>query len=240
MSDLIINSSKDKYHKVAVTIDIDWAHDTVVNYLISILDDYDIQCTIFCTHKINLLSTKKHELALHPNFSKEKSDYQVVKELMEIYPEAIGTRSHRLYFDSGLIDIYNKFGLVYDSNYYMPRQLVRPFVMHKGIVELPLYFSDDAPIADVESLPLNNKDLQNNGLIILNYHPIHVFLNSKSYVDYERAKAYSQNPEELLKFRNKDWGTKDNLISVLEYIKQNSVECFTLKEIYDEFRKDTA
>jgi hypothetical protein len=228
---------KNKYNKVALSVDVDWAHDDVVNYIISILDDYSIRCTIFCTHKINLKSSKEHEIAIHPNFTKEKPDYQAIKELMEIYPNAKGTRSHRLHFHGGLIEIYNEFGLVYDSNYYMPGQLIHPFVMYKGVVELPLYFSDDAPIADSASLPVNNMDLHKDGLIILNYHPIHVFLNSKSYSDYERAKRYLQNPEELLKLRNKDKGTKDDLISVLDYIKQNSIKCSTLKEINDEFRK---
>src|SRR6266850_2994693 len=175
---------------IAISIDVDWAHDDVINYLVSILDEYEIRSTIFCTHKINLKSIKGHEIAIHPNFTKEKTDYQTIQELMEIYPSAKGTRSHRLHFHGGLIEIYNEFGLEYDSNYYMPGQLIHPFTMFKGVVELPLYFSDDAPIADAASLPLKNGNLHKDGLIILNFHPIHTFLNSKNFSDYERAKKY--------------------------------------------------
>ena len=80
------------------------------------------------------------------------------------FPNAKGARSHRLHFHGGLIDIYNEFRLEYDSNYYMPSQLIHPFVMFKDIVELPLYFSDDAPISDAASLPIKNS--------VIGYHTI--------------------------------------------------------------------
>lgn len=223
-----------KYHRVAITSDIDWAPDLIIDYLASILNEYGIRITFFCTHKINLESIKKHELAIHPNFTKEKSDYDTIKELTEIYPAAKGIRSHGLYIHGGLYDIYKQFELEYESNFYMPGQVINPFVIFKGIVELPIYFSDDAPLSDPDSFNLADANLQAEGLKIFNFHPIHVFLNTNKYSEYERAKPYLQNPVELDKFRNPGTGTKDALIGLLEHIKWNHIKCYTLRDICDE------
>jgi len=233
---VIILGTKDEYQRVAITSDLDWAPDVAIDYIASIFNQYGIRGTFFCTHRMDVESTAGHEIAIHPNFTKQKSDFDAIKELFEIYPEAKGIRGHGLYVHGGLYDIYEQFGLEYESNFYLPGQVIKPFVIYKGIVELPIYFSDDAPLADPDGFNLADADFQEKGLRIFNFHPMHVFLNTGKYSDYERAKPYIHEPEKLYQFRNDGPGTKDALIGLLEYIKSNHIRCYTMKEISDECR----
>lgn len=228
----------DNYNKISISIDVDWAHDEVIDYLSSIFDKYGINVTFFCTHKINLESIKKHELAIHPNFIKGKADQDTIQELMEIYPGAKGSRSHGLYLHGGLFDVYNKYGLEYDSNYFLPDHNVNPFFIVNGIVELPMIFTDDAlHLVNSKSYDIKKYLEERKGLKIFTFHPIHVFLNTKTDAEYQRAKPYLQKPTMLKKFRNRDKGTNDILIELLDYVTKNNIRCCTLKEVSDEFKK---
>ncbi len=226
------------YGTVAISIDVDWAHDEVIEYLCAIFDQYRIRATFFCTHKITLQCVRKHELAIHPNFTRDKTEYQTLKELIELYPEAKGIRNHTLYLHGGLFDLYRQFGVEYDSNYFLPDQNIAPFLIVENVVELPMFFTDDAlHLINHDSYNVAERITKEKGLKIFTFHPIHVFLNTKDGSEYRKAKPYLRNPEELKKFRNRDKGTKDLLIDLLEYVKKNNIECCTLKEVSDAFKK---
>lgn len=222
---------------IAITSDIDWAHDEVIEYMLSILEEYNIKITFFCTHEIKIKEMNKHELAIHPNFTKDKTDRKTIQELMSLYPEAKGTRSHTLYIHSRLFEIYQDFDLEYDSNYILPNQTIKPFFIANNVLELPIFFEDDSHLLESTKFGISQFDLKGNGLKIFNFHPIHVFLNTRKTSDYQRAKKYLQEPRKLEKFRNPNKGTEDIFISLLSYVKDNGLKTFTLKEISDSYRR---
>ena len=64
---------------IAITFDIDWSPDTIVDDVIAVLDAYKIPATLFCTNftkdnsgnSSSLIGRvhERHEIALHPRFS---------------------------------------------------------------------------------------------------------------------------------------------------------------------------
>ena len=64
-------------------------------------------------------------------------------------------------------------------------------------------------LPNVETLPQ---------LIILNFHPIHVFLNTENIIRYENTRQYHQDFSELKKYINDGYGVRNIL---LEIIKKN-------------------
>ena len=224
---------------IAITSDIDWAHDEVIKYMLSILDEYDIKITFFCTHKVEIKDMNKHELAIHPNFTKDRTDRETIQELMSLYPEAKGTRSHTLYIHSGLFEIYQEFGLEYDSNYILSNQIIEPFFIANNVLELPIFFEDDSHFLKSENFDLSQFDLKGNGLKIFNFHPIHVFLNTQKISDYTKAKKYLHEPAKLEKFKNTNKeGTNDLFTSLLNYMEDKDIKSLTLKGISDKYRRE--
>jgi len=227
---------KEENNIIAITSDIDWAHDEVIKYMLSILDEYNTKITFFCTHEIKIKEMSKHELAIHPNFTKDKTDRETIQELMSLYPGAKGTRSHSLYIHSRLFEIYQEFGLEYDSNYILPNQIIKPFFIANNILELPIFFEDDSHLLKSANFDLSQFDLGRDGLKIFNFHPIHVFLNTEQISTYEKAKKYLHEPAKLEKFRNPNKGTEDMFISLLDYLVDSGIRTLTLKEISDNYR----
>lgn len=222
---------------LAITSDIDWAHDDVILYMLSILEEYKIKATFFCTHEIKIKEIKKHELAIHPNFTRDKTDKETIQELMSLYPGAKGTRSHSLHMHTRLLEIYQSFGLEYDSNYILPNQVIKPFLLVNNVLELPIFFDDDFHFLESSDFGLNQFDLKRGGLKIFSFHPIHVFLNTEQISTYRKAKKYVHDPK-LIEYKNKEnRGTYDLLIDLCEYIKDNNIRSYTLAEINKIWRK---
>ena len=56
----------------AFTLDIDWATEEVIYETVNLFSKNKIKCTLFCTHKSDVLSNidkKLFEIALHPNYN---------------------------------------------------------------------------------------------------------------------------------------------------------------------------
>lgn len=51
--------------------------------------------------------------------------------------------------------------------------------------------------------------------MVINFHPIHVFLNTESMDRYESVRHIHQNAQELLKYRYEGYGTRNLLIDLL-------------------------
>jgi len=222
---------------IAITGDIDWAEDEVISYMLAILDDYDIKATLFCTHDVSSVGgIKKHEMAIHPDFTPGRAEIEVIRELKALFPEAKGTRSHCLYLHSRLFDIYREFGLEYDSNYLIPNQVVHPFYKSRNVLEIPMFFEDDLYISTSPDFTISSLDMQSEGLRVFNFHPIHIFLNTRQLSEYQEAKKYIHKPSRMLKYRNKGKGICDLFIELLEYIKKHHIKTCTLDEVNDCWR----
>jgi hypothetical protein len=233
----------EKADTISITIDIDWAHDKVLENCVSILDEYKVNVTFFCTHKHNVHIGNNHELAIHPNYNCNESYEETIRKLMKLFPKAKGIRSHGLHVDYKLYPIYKKYGLEYESNYFMYKQAnIKPFKMSNDILQIPIFFMDDSHIG--RSINANYKldqfNLKNKGRKVFVFHPIHIFLNTNNLKIYLDAKKYYHEPEKLKDFYNEGEGTCSLFIRLLDYIKLNSMKLYTMDEVNNIWRSTTS
>jgi len=223
------------WNRLFLTFDVDWAHDDVLRDTIELVRPYDLPVTWFITHATDMLTDLRGEkdrwdLGIHPNFnplldgSGHGSAAEIIERLLMIVPEAKSVRSHSLVQSSILYKLFMSAGLTHDSNDYVPSHsglALQPFCIENGLVKVPYCFSDELwCIQGGGHAEDFNALLHRDGLLVFDFHPIHVFLNTESLDRYERARQFFQNPKELIKHRYQGYGTRDRLIELLELVNQ--------------------
>ena len=181
---------------VSLTVDVEWAHPRVLMDVVSMLDQRGLRATFFCTHAG--IDVPGHERAIHPNFRREnnsvwgdpavrkaagrgETEYwqTVVSAFQRFCPEAIGVRSHGLFYDSRLLGVYQAAGLRYDSSCFMPlARGLQPVWIREGILELPIYYMDFWDISErATGFRLDGVRLEEPGLRVLCFHPNLIYAN---------------------------------------------------------------
>ena len=228
---------------LAFSIDIDWAPEEVIIDTLSLFEKYGVKCTIFSTHNSYAViksNRKLFEVAIHPNFNPfltgtDKQVDDVIDELIELHPDAKGVRSHSLMQSTGINQRFADKGLVYDSNLLLPyHHGLKPFKSWNGMVRIPYNWEDDVHWTYGYSFDDCRMNLADDGLVVFDLHPIHIFLNTDN--KYKEAKKHYNDPDKLISLRNTEIkGTRDLLISLLRYINENKIENKTLLEIANAF-----
>jgi len=227
-------------YDIVLTFDMDWAPDFVMKETIELLINHRCKSTWFVTHNTKLLSKMREypdlfELGIHPNFMPESSHgsnfQQVMQTVMKIVPEAKSVRSHALFYCHYLLDIYLQYGIKYDSSISLNLDpFIIPIKVHTkngSLVRIPFYWADCIE-------PFGSKYfLNDSGLKIFVFHPIHVFLNSINSLSYELIKKkyndISQCPE---KFARLYVSSKKGIRDILEDLIQYSTK--TIREVGEE------
>ncbi|WP_271255177.1 polysaccharide deacetylase WbmS family protein [Pseudanabaena sp. Chao 1811] len=228
---------------IIFTVDIDWANEIVIADTLNLFSSYNVRCTLFATHNspvLNKCDRSFFEIGLHPNFNtllqgKGGNPDNILDELQTIYPEAIGVRSHSLTQNGWLLDKFKEKGMCYEVNQFLPyHQGLKPFKLWNGLWRIPFNWEDDYHFAFGYDFEDTRIDLRDEGLNIFNFHPIHVFLNSENNIRYLAVKNNLENIDILNKMQNKSStkGTRDVLISLLEYVHKNNINTLLLKNIY--------
>ena len=211
---------------VCITLDVDWAPDVAIADCLDLLSRFGVKATIFGTHKTDVLSglsSSQFELGIHPNFNfllggQTGCVNDIIDDVMAIFPEARGLRSHSLTQSSSILDHAHKRGIVYDANLYHPEQ-ARPYLDFSGLLRFTFGWADWGLLFDEKPFEIESLSLKDSFPNILDFHPIHVFLNTESLDRYERTRALHQDPKELIKHRYDGYGTRSRLIELLELSK---------------------
>ncbi len=230
---------------ISFTSDIDWAPDELIEDTLELFDKYRVKCTFFSTHYSEILKNCNKdlfEIAVHPNFNplfsdNSKSIDRIIDELLEIHPDAKGVRSHSMLQSSQLIQKFSEKGFVYESNHFLPyHSKVKPYKLWTGMIRIPFNWEDDIHWSYGHGFDDHKMDLNDSGLNIFNFHPIHIFLNTENEQRYNDAKVFYKNPSKLRTFRNsKTEGSRDLLIRLLEHIKEHKLVTKTQFEIAKDF-----
>ena len=226
---------------IAFTIDVDWAHEEVIKDTLSLFELYNIKCTIFSTHssyEVIKSNRKLFEVAIHPNFNpllsgSPKSVEDVIDELIEIHPDAKGVRSHSLMQSSHIMQKFAEKGLVYEANLLLPYQKhLKAYRLWNGLIRIPYNWEDDVHWSYGYSFDNCRINLEDDGLVVFDFHPIHIYLNTDNKYRYNEAKKDNADPDKLMAYRNTEIeGTRDLLISLLKHVQKNNLENKTLLEI---------
>ena len=188
---------------VLITLDVDWAPDFMIDFAAGLLTDRAVRATWFVTHAspaIARLADDPHfELGLHPNFlpgsSHGDTREAVLAHCAGLVPDGISMRTHSLAQSTPLLDhVAAATAIRIDASLYLPHAPgLRPLEHWSSggrLLRIPYLWEDDlemarpSPVWSLDRLPTEP------GLKVLDFHPVHVFLNSAELGPYEELKRY--------------------------------------------------
>src|ERR1035437_6832731 len=172
---------------IVISLDMDWAPDFIIDAVANMFLLNKVKATWFITHDSDGVQRlidhpDLFEIGVHPNF-------------MSVVPNAKSVRTHGMLYSAVLSRTFAvDFGLEIDSSiflaempYIIPHQV---FYGDKSLIRMPYFWSDDGEMSITQSpsFELSNKEFNKPGLKILDFHPIHVFLNSENMDNYNLLK----------------------------------------------------
>lgn len=227
---------------IGITCDVDWAPESVIEYTLDLFESNKICCTLFATHKSQVLDNCNRnyfEIGLHPNFNfllnnkSDKSFTEIIDDLKILYPEAMGIRSHCLTQNTIMTEAIAKRGFSYESNDLVPFGKNLPGIkLWNNLVRIPIIWEDDLHWRYNKGFENHGIDMNEQGVKIFNFHPIHIFLNTPTAAFYNGVKEHYQNPDALNKLVNKEIpGTRDLLLSLFNEIKERNLDPLKMSAI---------
>lgn len=171
--------------------DMDWASDIQIEYVLDKLERHKIKSTWFVTHDTPILERmrkdKRIELGIHPNFNPDstqgKDQDEIMQNLLKIVPNAVSVRSHTLYWSSRLMPLYKKYGIKNDATIILfnTPNITPHYLKSFNLRRFPSYWEDSLAMVENNDY-INTKE---NGLKIVTFHPVHIFLNSYDPINYK-------------------------------------------------------
>ena len=243
------------FDRLYITLDIDWADDDVITFVLELLAQYKCKATFFITHDSPVIAQMKGdhciERAIHPNFNpllEASADAQggvvrILRELKTIVPEAVACRSHSLITGTPLLRLCYEQGLLIDSNVYIPHgqfPRVRPWRFWTGSLMVPFIWSDyidmlrggDADPARV----LTARDT----IKVVAFHPVHVYLNTSDLDHYTQFKQSGLPAREARPRLQRDRpGVGDAFRRLLEVVSADGIETGLLADLLGCFPDDS-
>jgi hypothetical protein len=124
---------------------------------------------------------------------------------MGFVPDARSVRAHSLAQSSRLRALYSDRGLTHDSDCYIPYQVTpaQRAWTEAGLVRVPFGWEDDVYLEEGEEL-CPQRLAATEGLVVLAFHPIHIFLNTDRMATYEQARPWFGDPARLAQMRRPD------------------------------------
>lgn len=227
-----------------ITIDVDWCPDWAIAEVMNILIVNKVKATWFITHssqEIRRLFKYPHlfEVGLHPNFcegsSQGKNPKEIMNNLKEIASEAVSVRMHGLVQSTRLLSMLREeFNILYDVSIFLPE--TPNIVPHEiffskgkpGLLRIPYFWEDDEEMYRPNTCFSFKHEKYHVpvGLKILNFHPIHIILNSCEMTNYNNCKncrsLHELSTEDVQSYINKDQGTGTLFKEVVQFLSNNA------------------
>jgi peptidoglycan/xylan/chitin deacetylase (PgdA/CDA1 family) len=189
---------------VALTLDIDWVPDCVIDRIACQLREHRVRATWFVTHASAAVDRlrahpERFELGIHPNFlpgsSHGRTPQEVLAHCMSLVPEARVMRTHSLVQSTPLLnEVVRCTPIEIDVSLHLPGHrglhTITQAFPERTLQRLPFWWEDDDEMyrARPDWALVPRVAAPGDGLRILNFHPIHVALNSPSLARYEALK----------------------------------------------------
>jgi hypothetical protein len=222
-----------------LTFDLDWAADAAIDEVAELLIARGMKATWFVTHAGEAVDRLRRrpdlfELGVHPNFlpgsTHGATPEAVLEEVLRIVPEAVSFRPHSVVYSGRLLElIMTKTRLRIDSTFLLPGvEGIRPFVYRQfggELTRVPFFWADDYELG--QKLPDWNASrfFKVEGLKVLDFHPTHVWLNSRSAAGYREMRTRgvapaSMTPADGERLRSEGRGARTFLLEVLDQIER--------------------
>jgi hypothetical protein len=233
-----------------LTFDVDWAADAAIDDVAELLIARGLKATWFVTHEGEAVDRLRRrpdlfELGVHPNFlpgsTHGATPEAVLEEVLRIVPEAVSFRPHSVVYSGRLLElIMTKTQLRIDSTFLLPGvEGIRPFVYRQfggELTRVPFFWADDYELGQ-ESPDWNaTRFFALQGLKVLDFHPIHVWLNSGSAVRYQEMRSSGSAPSSMTSAEGERWratgrGARTFLFEILDQIERSGQRTRCLREI---------
>jgi hypothetical protein len=189
--------------ELALTLDVDWAPDFVIEAVADLIRAAGVRSTWFVTHDSPALVSLRarpdlFELGIHPNFLPRSTQggnvSEVLDHMMRLVPGAVSMRTHGGYqFSDLFVEVVTRTSIQADSSVFLPgHEDLRAFLLPLAqgrLVRVPYYWEDDVEMFHGRRSYTAREHLAPAGLMVFNFHPIHVFLNGADGSAYAAAKA---------------------------------------------------
>lgn len=240
-----------------LTFDVDWAPDEAIEKIADYLIEHKIKATWFITHQshaIKKLSSHSEffEIGIHPNFvsgsTQGETAQQIITNLLKIVPRARSMRSHGLFQSSRLLEMARKeFNIMYDVSLFLPHAEMAAapheifFDYNVSMARLPYFWEDDEELNRPQ--PLLNVGLmfQSPGLKVLDFHVIHLILNSNDTAVYRRMKKEIDYPRVNLRdispYVYSGRGVATFFEELIAWLKNNNVTTSTVSGYLSAWQK---
>lgn len=223
--------------RVFVTIDLDWASDSVIEEAMDWFDKNKIPVTVFATHESKAIVERMAtlEVGLHPYFSPDSSQGstpdETVETLSKIPINIPVYRSHRFLDSNQIREHMEKMGIKVSSNVCTDLNPVAPFIHRSGMLEIPIAFEDGCYLERGHHLEDYHKILQlisESEIFVMVLHPMHFVLNTPHYQwmrdikdSTSRDRWNKLTTDEANQLRYSDWGIASFVKRLLNLIQEN-------------------
>ena len=236
----------------AITLDIDWAPDFIIDSVSELLLSHGVKSTWFVTHDsaaTRLLAQNNAliERGIHPNFLAGGTHGNTYEEalnyVLNLVPGAACVRTHALHQSNPLLKLMCvDYGLKIDSSLFLPGyQEIRPiefeFAQHgKFLTRIPYIWGDQYEITRTRSNLNFAGRFGFGGIKVFNFHPVHIYFNAYNEAPYKQLKALSPDITRASKasceqlINRSARGVRDFLLDLLAEIKKSG-NGLTLSEI---------
>ncbi len=228
--------------KTVITIDIDWAPDEVLEHTLELFAKTGIPCTLFATHATELLrglDRQQFEIGVHPNFNpllngKNEKPEIIIERLGKMFPQARGIRSHSSFISNVLVEMFGQMGYEYESNVCLPySRSLEMLPLWNDLIRIPFNWEDYLHFSYGRSFSSFGLDFSAD-VNILNFHPVHVFLNTETRDRYDGAKNFYKDPVHLAGYKNLGKGTE----TLLNQLLGMDLKFVKLEDLVDEYRQE--
>lgn len=233
-------SGGDQFDLVCVTLDVDWAEEEVLEASLGLLEKAGVKATFFATHESKVLADAEGdqiEIGVHPNFNDCEGRFEEpMEKIMDLYPNAVGARSHSLFTSSHILTLYMKHGLRYESNVFLlDHPLPHPLLRFTELISIPFCWSDDKHFELERPFKGDAAGLGTPGLKVLNFHPIHLFLNTKDLPHYESSRPHHPNPKAMRELINDGPGIATMFEEMMGEIADRGLVTARMSDVCDRF-----
>lgn len=209
--------------------------------------------TFFCTQKYDCLDATPHELAPHPTLP-SGTDWRVeLLRMREMFPAARGWRAHSCVFSNLLAEWLGSNGYRYVSaNAEFGCKGIKPLREPWGVWHFPIFYMDtmdfssacfwgdqaDPPFSD----SLIETALGDDGVYVLDFHPIHLLLNTPNRDHYFSMRDLFRKDENLNRIVHSGIGTKSFYDALGRRMRERNIVSVSLAEALEVHlaRKDPA
>jgi len=231
------------YNDYCISLDVDWAPDWCIEEIAGVLDEEKVKATWFVTHltpaiKKFIFSNSLFEVGIHPNFFPGSTQGSTVDEIMAnlkgIAPQAVSVRTHGLFQSSPLLrTMREQYKILFDCSLFllMSENLAPHEIFFsdsgKGLIRIPCFWDDDLGMYEMHPRhTLNDPRFNVQGLKVLDFHPIHILLNSENMHAYEKCKKIKKDiaalqRKEIEHLINKRQGTRTFFQAIVKKLSDN-------------------